>query len=558
MRRALLLALALAHPATAQEGAGLGGPGAMVLAPETLALERVEVQASGVDPALVAGAQEVLGLSPGDRPTQTVLDAALSRVQALPGVGSADLELRPAGAGRSAAVLRLRADPARPPAFPILWRGDAGMARVILNGGIGAFSDGNPWFGNPANFTLGNPLVEEPAIGAGTGGRATWAEAWVETGIAGVTRLGDSNFALYGAATVMAPISSGRDIFRADTRSTLDVEKAYAGLVWGTDDRVRSINLSFGRQNFTLNDGFLISQFGSQWNAGPRPGVYLAPRTTHDFAGLGTLKWDGWTASAFYLDPNEYEPLESGTILAGFNLRRKVTDRFYGDVSYIRGLDSRTAYRTPDGVIGTREGLSTAAGHLRWADPAAAPGLWLEGEIAHQRHDDFDMSAWAGYGTLGYLAADLPWRPSLSWRTSAFSGDDPSTARYERFDALWSGGLSEWLQGISLGKALRPENRLSHRIRLNLEPTDRLDLTFDVFLHRADELNNIGANPALGQLTSDELGREVQFTTRWSVSDNLYFLGVASVAFPGEAIRDATDGEAERWSTLQAQLFWTF
>jgi hypothetical protein len=168
------------------------------------------------------------------------------------------------------------------------------------------------------------------------------------------------------------------------------------------------------------------------------------------------------------------------------------------------------------------------------------------------------MSAWAGYGTVGYLARDLPWTPSLSYRFSGFSGDDPATETYERFDALYSGGLAEWLQGISISKLARPENRLTHRLRLNVAPEPRLNLTLDWFLHRADQLNNIGANPAIAQLSSRDLGQEVQLTGRWAISERLYFLGIGGVAIPGDAIDSAAGGEAEPWTTLQAQIFWTF
>ena len=105
---------------------------------------------------------------------------------------------------------------------------------------------------------------------------------------------------------------------------------------------------------------------------------------------------------------------------------------------------------------------------------------------------------------------------------------------------------------------LRPENRFSHRVRFNLTPTERLNLTLDWFLHRADELNNIGANPAIAQLSSPDLGQEISFTGRWAISDRLYFLGLIGVAIPGEAIKSAANGNASPWTTLQAQLFWTF
>ena len=379
-----------------------------------------------------------------------------------------------------------------------------------------------------------------------------------EIGLGGVTRIGDTNLAVYGAVSGVGVIARGEDIFRGDDRQSFDLEKAYVGLLWGSDDGSRKVNLSFGRQNLSLNDGFLISQFGSQSNAGPRPGLYLAPRTTHDFAALATVRIDGWTATGFFLDPNEYEPLESNTRLAGLNLRYDFSDRFQIDATYIEAVDSKTRYTAPSGPVGTRDGLMTYGVHLRWSAPDAAPGLWLEGELAHQRHRDFPMRAWAGYGTVGYIARDRRWTPSLSYRYSAFSGDDPATATYERFDALFSGGLSEWLQGISMGKLIRPENRLSHRIRLNVTPDPRLNLTLDWFLHRAHEFNNFGANPTLATLASRDLGHEVQFAARWAISDRLFFLGIASVAFPGQAIKVAAGGNADPWTTLQAQLFWSF
>lgn len=74
----------------------------------------------------------------------------------------------------------------------------------------------------------------------------------------------------------------------------------------------------------------------------------------------------------------------------------------------------------------------------------------------------------------------------------------------------------------------------------------------------ADELNNLGANPALGTLESRDLGDEIQLVARWQVNRNVMVLGIASAAFPGEAIKAAAGGDVDPWTTLQAQLFWGF
>jgi hypothetical protein len=183
---------------------------------------------------------------------------------------------------------------------------------------------------------------------------------------------------------------------------------------------------------------------------------------------------------------------------------------------------------------------------------------WFESEIAYKTHADYDMSAWVGYGLVGYIARAVPWTPSLSYRYTSFSGDDADTSTFERFDPLFTGGLSHWLQGIQINKVLNQANRNTHRLRLNVTPHASLNLTLDYFMHTANALNNPGGNPALRQLRSHDLGQEIQFAARWAISPNPYFVGVASYAIPGEAIERAREDDIKPWSTLQAQLYWHF
>lgn len=555
-------------------GGGVSGSGSedTLSAGSTIQLTDVTVELRGLlqdtsSAALRSRAVEAFGFSPGDQFNEIIAQQGLARVRRLDDVADASYRIvrttNPAG---RTLVLTLttrapgaaQAEAAKPAAFPVLYQDSSTLFRVLLNGGVGVFADTNPWFGNPLPYTRLNPLVQDPPAGAQTGRTASWVENYIEYGLGGAQQLGRSPFYVYGAGTFVTVMSAGQDIFRDDARATTNVEKLYGGLLYAAKDGGPRVNISVGRQNFTLNDGFLVAQHGSQWNAGPRPGVYLAPRTTHDFAALGTLKWDRWTWTNFYLNPNEYEPIESHTHLAGTNLRYTLAKNFYGDVSYLYVPHSDTRYTAPDGTRLPREGLRTYAGHIRWADPSIIDGLWVESEAARQTHDDFDMDARAAYGTIGFLARALPWSPSLSYRYAFFSGDNPNTSTYERFDSLYSGGLNEWLQGITINKALSQPNRITHRVRFNVAPEPRLNLTLDYYRHEADELNNRGGNPALSQLHSKDLGQEFQFAARWAISDNLYFLGIASHAMPGKALELATPDPDKAWSTVQAQLFWNF
>ncbi|MFM7394073.1 MAG: hypothetical protein ACKO22_06850 [Cyanobium sp.] len=69
------------------------------------------------------------------------------------------------------------------------------------------------------------------------------------------------------------------DIFRNDNRLYGAVEMLYAGLLYTDTQRPLQLNLSAGRQNFQLNDGFLFSQFSGSANALERGATFLAPRT---------------------------------------------------------------------------------------------------------------------------------------------------------------------------------------------------------------------------------------------------------------------------------------
>lgn len=565
---AFVLALLLADPSVGQDGGGsTGGPGPVGTADIAGAtIDEIQITVTGATSAEATEAlqQQVLsrlGFKTGDPWSDLLASRGLDTVRSLPGVADASLRVdRAINPQRMTVAVTVTAGTAPAPApavqFPVLHRGERSYLRVLLNGGLGLFSDSNPWFRNPETFTRNNPLVQNPAVGANTGKRASWTEMYAEYGVGGVAPLGDSDLYVYGAATVTTAVSIGRDIYRDDTRSSTDVEKLYAGLLYAPEQGPR-INLSVGRQNFTLNEGFLVGQYGvgSMFNAGPRPGIYLAPRTTQDMSALLTVKAGKLRWTSFYLDPNEYEPIESNTRLAGTNLKYAVTKSTSFDMSYIAIVNSDGKVATPNGPARGREGIQTLSGHLRWADADVLPGLWIDGELAHQWNSNYAMNAWAGYGLFGYLARDVPWTPSVSYRFSSHSGDDPGTERFERFDPLFSGGLGEWLQGITINKALTAANRQGHRIRTNVAPNPRLNLTLDLFFLRANLLNNRGGNPALAQLQSRDLGREVQFVTRWAISRNVYFVGVASHAIPGKAIRLATPDAARPWSSLQAQFY---
>lgn len=435
--------------------------------------------------------------------------------------------------------------------FPSLHRDGHSYLTAILGGGFGVYSDGNAWFGRPDLFTQGNPLA-----GNLPGRRTTWGESYIEAGLGGATQLGKSEWYAFSALTGLTSGSLGQDIFRDDTRTFSDVEKAYAGLLYLDPGTGNKYSISAGRQNVTLNTGFLIHYVRGSANIGERGGTYLGPRNANEFSIDAELTFGAWSFQGFYIDPDELPLVDGKSTFAGVNIRYVFSPDLSVDASYITIPESGSFYTVPGGGRLPRDGLQTVAGHVNWRRPFGVDGYWLEGEIAQQSHEQFSMTARAGYALVGYRFTEQPWTPSISYRYAYASGDDPNTSRYERYDPMLSTGLGNWLQGISFGKITSNSNLAVHRVQFNVTPQPELNLTLDWHGLRASELNNLGGNPALSQMTSSDIGNETSVTARWAISHTWYFQGVASYAQPGKALR--TIGADDAWTTLQASLYWTF
>lgn len=570
----LILAIASAGPLVAQEGgqAGTTGPGAIPLADraEGALIDEVRValrRASGNaarDGAVLARVREAVAGLEGRSFSRLAIEGRLTEARQRIGTGRIDYRLLEEAAP-TGLILLVEIDTVGEPsapavtgvllgdteAFPTLYRSGQALFTTILNGGFGIYSDANPWFGQPALFVGRSPIARQIP-----GSQTTWTEGFVEAGLGAATQIGDSPFYVYGALTALSSWSLGQDIYRNDPRSVTGIEKAYAGLLYVDPAQGHSLNVSVGRQNVTLNDGFLVHFVRGSANIGPRGGTYLGPRNANDFSVVVDGRAGPWSLKAFYIDPNELGTLESRSTFASVNLRHAFSRDLSVDGTVINIPRSNSAYANPFGLDLPREGLTTVAAHTRWTNALGIGGLWLAGELAHQTHSDYAMDAWAGYGLVGYRAAALPWTPSLSYRYAVFSGDDPATPRYERYDPLLSTGLGNWLQGVTFGKVTSNSNLAAHRIQFNVTPVPTLNLTLDWHLLRAPELNNLGGNPALSRLSSYDLGQEFTLSVRWAISRQLYLQSLASMAVPGRALRDI--GADEPWTTLEASLYCNF
>lgn len=506
----------------------------------------------------------------GETFRQIVADLGLKRVRQLTSVRSAELRLFnsvPNGQLVVAILVSPQQETAAVPLqlkgmaatgdlhdFPTIYESDRSKFVFILNGGAGIFSDADPWFGGFGQaFNGRNPTAKDPP-GKGT---TTWVEGYIEPGLGGISQLFDSPLYAYGAVSYLLSGSDGPDIYNSGSRGHGDFEKLYAGLLWDLPGPNTLVDGSFGKQVYQVRDGFLLSKIPVSTSIGERAALYLGPRLTSEYTALLRLRAAEFGLDAFLIEPSEIDEIASDTQLAGVNLQYKLTDTDIG-FTYFYLPESKSSYPAPSGLRLPREGLRTFNPSLGMKELFGLDGAWLKSEYAYQNHEDFDMSAQAGYAWGGYQAGQLPWRPQLSYRWSFFSGDDPGTEKFERFDPLFSGGLGNFLPGIVFSKVYKNANLITNRATLSVKPTDQLELILDYFNHRADELNNLGGIGPLQTLASKDVGQEITLTAYNYIGRHLFLQGIASVGIPGEAVKQALGGDAENWYTLQAAIYFFF
>lgn len=577
---ALLFALSPPGPgsANAETGAGEAKRGVEIQAELAeglpIGLVYIHLKKSTGDPAKDEGLKKqvvtAFAIAEGTTFRRVVVEFGLKRIRQLDTVQSADCKLYqtvPSGQVVVAILVSPLEEAAIVPKkakgmlttgnirdFPTIFENDRSKFAFILNGGSGIFSDTDPWFGGYGKaFNGGNPTAEDP-LGPGT---STWVEGYIEPGLGGIFQLSDTPLYPYGAVSYLMSGSGGHDIYNSGNWGYGDFEKLYAGVIWNLPGKDSLVDVSFGKQVYQLRDGFLLSKIPVSTSVGDRAALYLGPRLTSEYTALFRAKAFGFGMDAFLIEPSEPDEIATNTRLAGVNLQYQFSNT-NAAFTYFYVPESESIYRTPDGRRLPREGLRTFNPSLSVTKLFGLDGSWIKAEYAYQNHEEFDMSAQAAYVWVGYQAEKYSWRPAFSYRWSIFTGDKPGTQTFERFDPLFSGGLGNFLPGIVFSKVYKNANLVTNRATFSIKPIDTLELTFDYFHHRADELNNLGGIGPLQTLKSKDIGQELTLTAFHYIGKHLFFQGIASVGIPGEAIEQALGGSAKNWYTFQTALYFFF
>lgn len=449
--------------------------------------------------------------------------------------------------GRGMAVTGRKED------FPLIIDRNGTVLKFKLDAFSLYYANNNAWYGRPDLMLAGNPLVKGRPSGRGYD---DWVEGYLHYGIYGITPLNDS-LSFYGGLSAITSGSYGQELFTDKTRSYTFFEDAYVGIVGGNVDEAGNrltFNLTAGRQRFTLANGFLIANTAA--NGDERAALQANARWSSDLLVLGQVAYNDTKLEAFYVDPDELPLLDSKTRIAGLNIETKPLEGLTFGATYLTVPKSTANYFGPTGtIVGTRDGLELYDARFSYQpNPTGAPGPFFGAEIARQMNRNFDMDARAGWVEAGYHFPQVKWSPTISYRVSYFSGDDPRTAGYERWDPLLSGGTGEqWVQGANHFKVVQDSNVIAHRLQARLKVAPRVEIVPQLWAFKADQLNNIGGNPALSFLGDHDLGYEANVTVKWFKSRNTYIHGHLAYTVPGDGVKAALGGSAKDW--LSAMVF---
>jgi hypothetical protein len=439
--------------------------------------------------------------------------------------------------------------------FPVLYADDKTVLRAKLENKSMLFSNTNAFFGRPEILTSGNPLALAPS---GKQGTDTWLESSVEAGLYGLSALTE-HISVFGAGSYISSGSWGPELFTDVSRTHGHVEDAYLGLI-GTNTTpqggIRQMSLLYGRKSFQVDNGMILRL--SSANGGARAALQSNPRNAAEQLMHAQFIYDAHKLDVFRLNPDELEELDTKTIVNGINYEGRLSPQLRLGAMLLEIPSSNAAYYSNSAVY-SRAGLRVADIRLSLDAPLTGSGPYARAELARQTHKDFDMDARAGYVEAGYQFHDKPWRPTFSYRYSYFSGDNPNTATFERWDPLFAGGGGdEWVQGLNQYKVVQTSNVIAHRFMARLQASPRWELTPQFWIFKADSLNNLGGAQALSTYTDKDLGKEINLTARYVASPNLIFVFSTAYTQPGLAIRQALNYDYKNWFSASALMIARF
>ena len=396
-----------------------------------------------------------------------------------------------------------------------------------------------------------------------------WGESWIKPGVTTEFLLNDTA-RLHSGLSYVGSGNIGRDVFEQGNRGLFAIEDGYLGLRLGDREESSELDISYGRQQYKIGSGMLISV--GAYNGFERGATTSFARRAWEEAGL--VKWSKGPLSidGFYLNPNELRSSDTQTRLAGAKSELALGESQTVGLAYMNVFESTLPYvAAPVQLIPNgREGLNTVHAFNRWNPmKELAPAFYFAGDYAYQWNDRINMSSNAFSGEIGNQLQSLPFAPKLAYTFRSFQGDDPSTTKFEKFDPLfYEGSPVLWATGSNGSFSFINSNVQSHKFFTSLSISERDTLSFHYWHIRADQINSpiqfgqagrlavVGGEPQLvSGVANSHLSDDFYIENFRIISPNMFLTTGFAVSIPGAGLRQLINDPATWYGGLASFAF---
>jgi hypothetical protein len=454
-----------------------------------------------------------------------------------------------------------QAAPQLVPKDPLSWTKGRNTLKLGIDMAAQYAAESNSWWNLSRTFAASSNF--NPDLG--------WLELYFKPSLTN-TFAWNEKTSLYAGVSMVASANVDRDVFDEGNSGRVLLENAYAGIRHKTDGGLE-FDFSGGAQPYKIAGGFLISVGGG--NGFERGATSLAPRRAWEMTGIGKVGYKRFSATGFYLDPNELGSSDTGTRLVGADFQYKLGNDEYLGVAYLHSPRSTFTYiQAPITFIEEgRRGLNTihAYGKVRPAR-ARMPGLLVQGDYARQWNNRIQLNAWAMNFDVNNTFIKTKWLPSIGYSYRHYSGDDPKTPGMERFDSLYyDGSPATYSSGSNGSFNFYNSNIVAHRVKYGMvfNPANLFDAFY--FHIRAAKRNSpiqFGQGfrfefedgvPVINTgLPDTHLADDLYFQYTRVITRNIYFTSGVGISFPGKGLQRISRNSADLWVGALANLVVVF
>lgn len=398
------------------------------------------------------------------------------------------------------------------------------------------YNEGQTQFKADLEAAFGIFRSRESYAQSGTRGAGSvfWQEAYFKYGLSGSQGLSDADDQFYGKLNGVSSATFGdgdaAGWSNGSERAT-KIEDAFLG--WRSGSLFpalgeNGLDVSFGRQNIVIGDGFLVSGDALNFGDGIADGrlnrggaYYLTARKAFGETAVLRLGGEkGLRGDLMWLKSGNRAQARPGMAVATLE---HVSGMGTVGFTYLNVVDTDERFRF---LWPERKHIKTYS--LRAQGNAGVQNLFLSGEYARQNKQSRDENAW--YLEAGWTFGEMPWSPTVNYRYSRFSGG---------YDPLFYGNgraLGTWFQGEVAANYAGPfnSNVRVHHVGIKASPTKTLGI--GALMYDFDTLN-----PNAGPFRNLD-GRELDLYAEWAVNGHLLVMPLVGFYKP-EA--DATGGGSQ-------------